>query len=69
VRAKIEAIEVEARAKGWPAELLWNNESWDYPRGVAATLDADDTIVEVRPDYIMIVKSRRDILRFARYAG
>lgn len=24
VRAKIESIETDARAKGWPAELLWN---------------------------------------------
>jgi|SRR5215472_16326484 len=32
VRAKIEAIEAEARAKGWPAELLWNGgQYWNLP--------------------------------------
>jgi hypothetical protein len=66
VRSKIEAIEVDARAKGWPAELLWNARFWDCPRGLAAVLDHDDEIVEVRPDYIAILKTRRDLLRFRR---
>ena len=42
VRAKIEAIEGEARSKGWPTELLWNNAFWDLPRGLAAVLEPDD---------------------------
>ena len=66
IRAKIEAIEPEARAKGWPAELLWNNAIWDLPRGIAAVLDADDEIGEVTPDYIEIWKLRRDRQRFMR---
>jgi hypothetical protein len=69
VRAKIEAVEPEARAKGWPAELLWNNAFWDLPRGLAAVLDDDDEIVEVTPDYIQILKCRRDPLRFPRHTG
>jgi hypothetical protein len=69
VRAKIEAIEAEARAKGWPAELLWNADFWDSPRGLAALLDPEDEIVEVTPDCIEIVKCRRDIQRFRRHAA
>ena len=69
VRAKIETIEMEARLLGWPAELLWNAEFWDCPRGIAALLDADDEIAEVTPDYIGILKTRRDLLRFRRYVG
>jgi hypothetical protein len=66
IREKIEAIEAEARAKGWPAELLWNNAIWDLPRGIAAVLDADDEIGEVTPDYIEIWKLRRNRQRFMR---
>lgn len=69
VRAMIEAIEAEARAKGWPPELLWNANFWDLPRGLAAVLDSADEIVEVAPDYIAILKTRRDVLRFRRYTG
>ena len=68
-RVKIEAIEVEARAKGWPAELLWNANFWDRPRGLAAVLDREDEIVEVAPDYIAILKVKRDLLRFRRTAA
>jgi hypothetical protein len=67
VRVKVEAIEIEARAKGWPAELLWNAGFWDRPRGLAAVLDAEDEIVEVAPDCIAILKVRRDVLRFRRH--
>jgi hypothetical protein len=66
VRAKIEAIEAKARAKGWPAELLWSRAYWDLPRGLAALLDSDDDIGEVTPDYIEILKCRRDVERFMR---
>jgi len=69
IRAKIEAIEAEARAKSWPAELLWNAGFWDSPRGLAAVLDAEDEIGEVTPDYIEILKIRRDVLRFRRHIG
>ncbi len=69
VRAKIENIEPEARAKGWPAELLWNCGFWDYPRGLAGVLDAEDEIDEVTPEYVVILKSRRDLLRFRRHVG
>lgn len=62
VRAKIEAIEADARAKGWPAELFWNNGYGDCPRGHAAILDPDDEIAEVTPDHISILKTRRDLL-------
>jgi hypothetical protein len=60
VRATIEAIETEAREKGWPAELLWNNSFWDLPRGLAAILDHGDEIGEVNHDYIEIYKRRLD---------
>jgi hypothetical protein len=66
IRAKIEAIEPEARAKGWPAELLWNAWFWDYPRGLAAVLDADDEIADVTAEFIEIVKMKREVLRFRR---
>jgi hypothetical protein len=69
IRAKIEAIERDARAKGWPAELLWSRVYWDLPRGLAATLDPDDEIGQVTPDYIEILKCRRDIERFMRRIG
>jgi hypothetical protein len=62
----LEAIEQEARSKGWPPELLWNAGFWDSPRGLAAVLDSDDEIVEVTPDFIEILKTRRDLLRFRR---
>jgi hypothetical protein len=52
VRAKIESIEADARAKGWPPELLYNSNFWDRPRGFAAILDANDEIAEVTADYI-----------------
>lgn len=68
VRAKIEAIEPDARSKGWPAELLWNRGFWDSPRGLAALLDPNDEIAEVTHDHIAILKTRRDLLRFRRYA-
>jgi len=64
--AKIEAIEADARAKGWPAELLWNNSFWDYPRGLAAALNEEDEIVEVTGDAITILKSRRHLQPFLR---
>jgi hypothetical protein len=67
VRAKLEAVEAEARAKGWPAELLWNAGFWDRPRGLAALLDADDEVVEVAPECIIILKTKRDLLRFRRH--
>lgn len=69
VRFKIEAIYAIARAKGWPAELLWNSGFWDSPRGLAAVLDPEDEIVEVAPDYIAILKVKRDLLRFRRTAA
>ena len=39
VRAMIEAVEPQARALRWPAELLWNSNFWDRPRGLASLLD------------------------------
>jgi hypothetical protein len=66
VRTVIEAIEGDARAQGWPAELLWNTEPWGSPRGLASVLDESDAISEVTRDYIEIVKSERSILRFQR---
>jgi hypothetical protein len=66
VRKKIEAVEVEARALNWPAELLWNAGFWDCPRGLAAVLDPTDEIGDVTPDYIDVWKLRRDRLRFMR---
>jgi hypothetical protein len=66
VRVKIEAIEADARAKGWPAELLWSCAFWHSPRGLAALLDAGDEIGEVTPEYIEIWKLRRDRQRFMR---
>ncbi len=69
VRRKIEGIEGEARRLGWPAELLWSAGFWDCPRGLAAVLDEDDQIGAVTPDFIEIVKMRRDLLRFQRRAA
>jgi hypothetical protein len=69
IRANIEAIEADARAKGWPAELLWNVAFWDRPRGLAAVLEAEDQIGGITPDYIEILKRRHDLLRFRRFAG
>lgn len=66
VRTKIEAIEPEARHLGWPAELLWNATFWDLPRGLAAVLDAEDDIGEVTADYIIVLKLKRNVLRFQR---
>jgi hypothetical protein len=70
VRGKIERIEAQARALGWPPELLWNGSHyWDLPRGLAAVLDVSDEILEVTADAITILKCRRDRQRFQRYAG
>lgn len=69
VRSVIEAIEVDARAKGWPAELLWNSRFWDSPRGLAALIDEGDAIAEVTTTYIAILKVERKILRFQRRAS
>jgi hypothetical protein len=66
VRLKIESIEADARAKGWPVELLYNANFWDSPRGLAALLDEGDEIAEVTADYIAILKTQRNILRFQR---
>jgi hypothetical protein len=69
VRTLIEGIEGDARAKGWPPELFWNAEFWGSPRGLAAVLDSEDEIAEVTPDYIVILKTKRDLLRFRRTSG
>lgn len=69
VRLKIEAVEAEARRLGWPAELLWNPGFWDSPRGLAAVLDPEDEIVEVTPDDISILRTKRDLLRFPRHTA
>jgi hypothetical protein len=69
IRAKIEAIEAEARAKGWQGEWLWNTGFWDCPRGLAALLDPEDEIGEVTGDYIEILKFGRDLQRFRRCPG
>jgi hypothetical protein len=68
-RAKIEAIESEARRLGWPAELLWNSEFWRQPRGLAAILGDDDEIVAVTADHIEIFCVARSLLRFNRRAS
>jgi hypothetical protein len=69
IRAKIEAIERQARRMGWPGELLWNSSFWDKPRGLAALLDPEDEITEVTADFIAILKCRRDIQRFRRHSA
>jgi TubC N-terminal docking domain len=69
VRAKLEAIEADAREKGWPADLLWNANFWDRPRGLAAVLDPGDEITEVAVDHITILKVKRDLLNFRRHAA
>jgi hypothetical protein len=69
VRAKLEVIEAEARSKGWPPELLWNANFWDCPRGLAAILDPADEITEVTSEYIAILKTKRDLLKFRRHAA
>jgi ribosomal protein S27AE len=67
IREKIERIESEARAKGWPAELLWNSDFWSSPRGLAAVLDEDDELGEVTADYIEVLKREKRILKFQRF--
>ncbi len=69
IRAKIEAIEPEARRLGWPAELLWGSGFWSQPRGLAAVLGDDDEIVEVTADHIAILCLERNLLRFNRRAS
>jgi hypothetical protein len=69
VRAKIEAVEAEARRLGWPPELLWSSGFWDSPRGLTAVLDTADEIVEVTQDHIAILKIKRDLLRFRRHVA
>jgi hypothetical protein len=69
IRANIEAIECKARGMGWPPELLWNAGFWDRPRGLAAILDPDDQISQVTPEYIEILKCRRDLQRFRRHVA
>jgi hypothetical protein len=66
VRAIVEGIEADARAQGWPAELLWNSNFWDCPRGLATILDESDVIAEVTPEFIEIIKTKHSILRFPR---
>ena len=66
IRAKIEAIEAEARHLGWDPQRLWNSNFWDSPRGLAAVLDDTDEIIEVTADSIEILKTKRDLLRFYR---
>jgi hypothetical protein len=68
VRAKIEAIEAQARALGWPPELL-NASFWDRPRGLAAILDVSDEITDVMSESIVILKRRHDLLRFRRHTS
>ena len=58
---------LDARAKGWPAELLWNAGFSDCLRGLAAVVDPDDEIVEVTSDTTPILKCRRDLLSFRRH--
>jgi hypothetical protein len=50
------AIEAEARAKGWPAELLWNNVLWVSPRDLAALLDPKD-----EPAVLLLVDLKIDV--------
>jgi hypothetical protein len=69
IREKIEAIESDARGKGWEAELLWNASFWDSPRGLACLLDEADEIVEVTAEEIVILKFKRDVQRFRRRAS
>jgi hypothetical protein len=69
IRTKIEGIEAEARTQGWPAEPLYNANFWDYLRGLAAVLEADDEVVDVTADTITILKRRSEILRFRRGAA
>ena len=69
VRTKIAAIERDARGMGWPPELLWNANFWDLPRGLAAMLDAEDEIAEVTREFITILKTKRDLLRFRRHSA
>jgi hypothetical protein len=66
IRAKIEAIEPEARRLGWEPERLWNANFWDGARGLAAVLDEGDEIAEVTEGFISILKIQRHILRFQR---
>jgi hypothetical protein len=69
IREKIAAIEPTARSLGWQPEQLWNSGFWDSPRGLAAILEPDDEIVAVTPDYISILRTRHDLLRFRRHVA
>ncbi|MBV8135349.1 MAG: hypothetical protein JO121_06880 [Deltaproteobacteria bacterium] len=67
IRAKIEAIEQEARRLGWPPELIWSADFWGLPRGLAAVVDADDELGDVRSDYIEILGVKHVVRRFPRF--
>jgi hypothetical protein len=69
IRAKIEAIEDEARQLGWEPERLWNSNFWDQPRGLAAIMDEGDEIAEVSADSIAILKTERRLVRFHRWVA
>jgi hypothetical protein len=69
IRAKIEAIEDEARQLGWEPERLWNSNFWDQPRGLAAIMDEGDEIAEVRADSIAVLKKERRLVRFQRWVA
>jgi len=66
VRETIEAIEAQAGALGWSFESLWNDHFSDLAPGLAAMLEADDEIAEVTTEYIEVIRTRREILRFPR---
>ena len=69
IRAKIESIETEARALGWDPERLWNSNFRDQPRGLPAVMDEPDEIGAVTADYIEILKTQKNVLRFRRQAS
>jgi len=62
----IEAIENQAGALGWPSELLWNDHFPEMAPGLAAVLEPNDEIAEVTTEYISVLRSRRELLRFPR---
>ena len=68
VRAELERIWPEAKRLGWPWQRIFGASFWPVEaRGLVTVLDPGDGIVEITSEYIAILKSGRNVLRFQRH--